>query len=209
MAMLRSSSGCRSVSSTGREISSSSSRNSTPLWASDISPGAPSARPRQAGHRHRVVRRPERPLANERPRAQHSRHRIHHRGLQSLLEAERRQDAGQAPTEHGLAQPVTIDPRAGLGGVSGHGETLCLLEAVSPAACQVVRSALGFRSCCQRRTRGGRLLDGRPAESRDRRRVTWSSGHWSTRLLSLSRRPRYGCQSGPEAARTDSRPRAR
>ena len=68
MVTARSSSGWRSISSTERGNSSSSSRNSTPLCASEISPGRTVGPPAdQARRRHRVVRRAERARARPAP----------------------------------------------------------------------------------------------------------------------------------------------
>ena len=108
---VRSSSGWRSASSAGRANSSSSSRKSTPLCASVISPGrtrGPAAD--EPGGRHRVVRRAER-AARARARAPPSwpGDRVDHRRLERLVEGERRQDAGQAAREHRLARAGRAD----------------------------------------------------------------------------------------------------
>ena len=84
---LPSSSGWRSASSAGRENSGSSSRNSTPRWASVISPGrgrAPAAD--QPRRRDRVVRRAERPLARQAAAAEPG-DAVDLRDLERLVEA--------------------------------------------------------------------------------------------------------------------------
>ena len=104
---VRSSSGWRSASSTGRGNSSSSSRNSTPLCASVISPGRTLGPPptSPAGVTVWCGARNGRAPTSARA-AEQAGDRVDHRRLERLVEGERRQDPGQPPRQHRL-------PRAG------------------------------------------------------------------------------------------------
>ena len=104
MVTARSSSGWRSISSTWRGNSSSSSRNSTPLCASEISPGRTVGPPPTSPADDTVwwgARNGRAPTSAEPPSRPAD--RVHHRRLQRLVEAERRQDPRQPRGEHRLA----------------------------------------------------------------------------------------------------------
>jgi hypothetical protein len=105
--MTPSSSGWRKTSRTWRRNSGNSSRQSTPWWASDTSPGigtwpppiSPASEMVWWARATRAGRDQRRAVAGE------ARDAVDTRGLNGLGEGHRRQDGGEPPCQHRLARP--------------------------------------------------------------------------------------------------------
>ncbi len=100
-----SSSGCRSTSSTRRSNSGISSRNSTPLCASEISPGRGNGAAADEGDvRNGVMRCAEGALGQKADALwQRAGHRVDRGALERFVERQRRKDRSEAPRHHRLA----------------------------------------------------------------------------------------------------------
>ena len=124
MQTVPSSSGWRITSSTLRGNSGSSSRKSTPLCASETSPGPRNhAAADQAGVGDGVVRRTKRPHADQSGAGiEHAGDAVNLGGLERFFEGERRQDRRHALGEHGLARTGRPDHQDVVAAGAGHFE---------------------------------------------------------------------------------------
>ena len=124
MQTVPSSSGCRITSRTLRGNSGSSSRNSTPLWASDTSPGRGTAPPPISPASEMVWcgERNGRTPTKSGARIEHAGDAVDLGGLQRFFKTKRRQDGGHALGQHGLAGARRADHQDVMAAGAGHFE---------------------------------------------------------------------------------------
>ena len=90
---------------TGLANSASSSRNSTPQWASEISPAAPSPRHHQCRHGRRMVRVAERTRLDQPAGGKLAGNRMQHRDVQCLARGQGGRSPGSRAASIDLPAP--------------------------------------------------------------------------------------------------------